>query len=218
MIESRRRTTELLVKTLGTMSRPPRIFVGASAIGYYGDHGDATVDESSGPGSGFLSEVCVEWETLARPLVDSGMRVAHARIGVVLSPKGGGLKPMLLAFRLGAGGPFGHGRQFMSWISMPDMVGLLHHALICQDVRGPFNAVSPNPVANRAFAQTLGKVLRRPAIMPAPAFALRAILGELADGLLLSSLRVIPSKAQATGYRFRQPDLEAALRAALGKF
>lgn len=216
VIDSRRRSTDVLVRAIRAMPDPPRVFIGASAIGYYGDHGEAPIDETVGPGAGFLPDVCVDWEARARPLREVGVRVAHARIGVVLSPRGGALRTMLPPFRLGLGGPMGDGRQFMSWVSMPDTVGLLHHALVNEAIDGPFNAVAPGAVPNREFSGTLARVLRRPAFLPAPAFALRAAMGELADGLLLASLRVVPRRALETGYRFRHAELESALRAALG--
>ncbi len=215
--ESRVQGTRLLAETLARLARPPKVFVCASAIGYYGDRGDAVLREDSPPGAGFLAEVCREWEAAARPAAEKGVRVVHLRIGVVLSPAGGALARMLTPFKLGLGGRIGAGGQFMSWIAIDDLTGAIHHALATESLRGPVNAVAPRPVTNREFTKTLGRVLGRPTLFPMPAFAARLTFGEMADELLLASARVEPAKLVTSGYRFRAPELEGALRHLLGK-
>ncbi len=190
--------------------------VSASAIGYYGDRGDEELTEASPPGQGFLPEVCQEWEAACRPAEEAGVRVAHLRTGVVLSAEGGALAKMLLPFKLGAGGRIGDGRQWWSWIALDDLVGAIRHALQTPAVAGPVNGVAPHPVTNQEFTKTLGRVLGRPTIFPMPAFAARLALGEMANDLLLASARVLPRRLQETGYQFRYPDLEPALRHVLG--
>ena len=214
---SRVEGTRLLCETLSRLSRPPRALVCASAIGYYGSRGDEILREESAPGNDFLSEVCRAWEAAAEPAVRKGIRVVHLRFGVILSSSGGALARMLLPFRLGAGGVVGSGRQYMSWISLDDAVGALRHSLGTQALRGAANAVAPAPVTNREFTRILAAVLGRPALLRVPAFALRLAFGEMADALLLSSARVEPARLTATGYRFRHPDLETALRHLLAK-
>ena len=204
--------TQRLCEALTNMPRPPAVLVCASAIGYYGDRGDETLTEESPSGTGFLAGLCREWEAATSLAAGCGIRVVHARIGIVLSPKGGALKKMLLPFRLGLGGPLGHGRQIMSWISLDDTVGAIRHALITGALRGAANVTAPRPVTNREFSSALGRALSRPAIAPVPAVALRLLFGQLADEALLSSARVVPAKLQQTGYAFRHPDLDAALR------
>ena len=186
--------------------------VAASAIGFYGDRGDERLDEESRAGTGFLPDVCREWEAATRPAVEAGIRVVNLRIGVVLSRDGGALKPMLLPFRLGLGARIGNGGQYWSWISLADVVGALRHALVIDTLAGPVNAVAPAPVTNREFTALLAKVLARPARLRVPAFVARLGLGEMADGLLLASARVEPVKLMASGYPFEFSDLEAALR------
>jgi hypothetical protein len=214
---SRVEGTRLLCESLSRLTRPPRTLVCASAIGYYGSRGDEILKEESAPGKDFLAEVCRAWEKASAPAAAKGIRVVHLRFGVILSPRGGALTRMLLPFRLGAGGVIGSGSQHMSWISLDDAVGAVHHALDAEGLSGPVNAVAPKPVTNREFTRTLGTVLSRPTIFPVPAFAARLAFGEMADALLLSSARVEPARLLATGYRFRHPDLEAALRQMLGK-
>jgi hypothetical protein len=214
---SRVEGTRLLCEALARLSRPPRVLVCASAIGYYGSRGDKILREESEPGSDFLAEVCRAWEAAAEPASRKGIRVVHLRFGVILSSSGGPLARMLLPFRLGAGGIVGSGGQYMSWISLDDAVGAIHHALATEALRGAANAVAPEPVTNREFTRTLGAVLGRPTLFPMPAFALRLALGEMADALLLSSARVEPARLLATGYRFRHPDLETAFRHLLRK-
>ncbi len=214
---SRVEGTRLLSETLSRLSRPPKTLVCASAIGYYGSRGSEILTEESAPGSGFLSEVCRDWEAAAEIAVGRGIRVVHLRFGVVLSASGGALARMLVPFRLGAGGVVGGGAQYISWISLDDAVGAILHSLATRALRGAVNAVTPAPVTNREFTRILGAVLGRPTLLPVPAFAVRLALGEMADALLLSSARVEPARLLATGYRFRHPDLEAALRHLLAK-
>jgi uncharacterized protein (TIGR01777 family) len=209
---SRVDSTHLLCQTLAGLAPQPSVLVNASAIGYYGDRGDQQLDEDSAAGEGFLPEVCQAWEAATQPATDAGIRVVRLRIGVVLSADGGALKKMLLPFRLGAGGRVGTGRQYWSWISIDDLVGVIHHALNADSLSGAVNAVAPQPVTNQQFTQTLGRVLRRPTIFPMPAFAARLALGEMANDLLLASARVAPAKLNESGYAFRHPDLESALR------
>ncbi len=215
--ESRVGATRRLSETLARQPTPPRVLVCASAIGYYGARGDAVLREESPPGAGFLPDLCREWEAAAAPAARRGIRVVHLRIGIVLSPKGGALGAMLPVFRLGLGGLVGSGTQWMSWIGMDDTLGAILHALMNEALAGPVNVVAPAPVTNREFARTLGRVLRRPAILPFPAFAARLAFGQMADELLLASARVEPARLQATGYRFRDPRLEGALRRLLGR-
>jgi uncharacterized protein (TIGR01777 family) len=214
--ESRVMGTRRLCDFLARSRHRPRVLVAASAIGYYGDRGDSLVDEASECGTGFLPEVCRSWEEATRPLEDAGTRVVHLRIGVVLSPKGGALATMLLPFRLGLGGRISHGRQFVSWIGMDDLIGAIHHCLMDESLAGPVNATAPLPVPQSEFARTLGHVLRRPTFAPLPGFAARLALGEMADALLLASTRVKPTRLEQSGYRFRHSRLEEALRHLLG--
>jgi uncharacterized protein len=215
--DSRVNGTRLLCEALARLSRPPPSLLCASAIGYYGSRGDEVLTEESSSGSGFLPEVCREWEAAAAPAVGKGMRVVFLRTGVILSSRGGALAKMLTPFRLGAGGRIGSGRQYMSWIALDDVVGAIHHTLLTESLRGPVNVVTPRPVTNLDFTRTLGRVLRRPTIAPLPGFMARLLLGEMADELLLSSSRVEPTRLLATHYPFRFPDLEGALRHLLGK-
>jgi uncharacterized protein len=198
------------------LDRPPGVLVCASAIGYYGDRGDEQLTEDSASGEGFLAEVVREWESASRPAEEAGIRVVRLRFGIVLSPAGGALKTMLRPFRLGLGGRLGSGRQWMSWVSIDDVVGAIHHALTTEELAGVANTVAPNPVTNAEFTKTLGRVLGRPALMPVPALALRLVLGEFAQETLASA-RVIPGRLLETGYQFRHPELEQALRHVLGK-
>lgn len=213
--ESRVDATTFLAVALAALPRPPRVFVSASAIGYYGDRGDELVDESSAPGTDFLSQVTRDWESAAAPASAAGMRVVLPRIGLVVAPRGGLLAPLLPIFRLGLGGPLASGRQWWSWITLDDLVAVIGFALRVETLQGPVNAVAPHPVTNAEFARTLGRVLRRPAVIPVPAFALRLRYGEAADGALLTGCRVSSARLVAAGYTFRSPDLEAALRSLL---
>ena len=215
--DSRAKGTRLLCDTLAGLARPPMTLVCASAIGFYGDRGAEVLTEESPPGTGYLSEVCREWEAATAAAARKGIRVISLRIGVVLSPRGGALSRMLPPFRAGLGGVIGNGRQYVSWIALDDLVGVVLHALRSGELCGPVNAVAPVPVTNREFTEALGKVLSRPTLLPVPAFALRLALGEMADALLLASARVAPRRLEETGYRFRFPELPAALRHLLAR-
>ena len=214
--DSRVDGTRRLCEALAGLESPPKVLVAASALGYYGDRGNELLDESALPGTGFLPELCQAWEAAAAPARERGIRVVHLRTGIVLSPLGGALGQMLLPFRLGLGGVVGSGDQFMSWISPDDMLAITLRALADEQISGPVNAVAPHPVTNREFTKTLGKVLRRPTIVPMPAFAARLALGEMADALLLSSTRVAPAVLRAAGFEFAHPNLEDALRHVMG--
>ena len=214
---SRVEGTRRLCESFARLARPPKVLASASAIGYYGDRGAEVLREDSPPGSDFLAQVCGEWESAAEPASRAGIRVVHLRTGIVLSPAGGALKKMLLPFSLGLGGRIGTGAQFMSWITLDDVVGATYHALNTGSLVGPVNMVAPTPVTNSEFTRTLARVLRRPALAPVPAFAARLAFGEMADALLLASARVVPNRLQGSGYRFRHPELEGALRHLLGR-
>lgn len=211
--DSRVEGTKALVAAMARLDPRPATLICASAVGYYGNRGDETLTETSPPGRGFLPETCVGWESAAESASQHGIRVVRLRIGVVLGREGGALAKMLPAFRLGAGGPLGSGRQWMPWIHADDLLGLIQFALQTQ-TSGAVNACAPNPVTNREFTKTLGAVLHRPAILPVPEFGLRLLFGEMAE-ILLDSQRVIPAAALAAGYRFAHPDLKNALAAAL---
>lgn len=215
--DSRVKATRTLCQALARRPSPPRVLVAASGVNYYGDRGEELLTEDSPPGEGFLPEVCVEWEAATRPAIEAGIRVVNLRFGMVLSTEGGALPRMLKPFRLGLGGPFGSGRQFMSWITLDDAVSIIRFALDNEALQGPVNAVSPNPVPNREFARTLGAILHRPALFPFPGLAARAILGEMAEELLLSSVRAAPRRLEDTGYEFAWPDLRSALEAVLAQ-
>lgn len=210
--DSRVLGTRFLVEALGRLAQRPKIFLCASAIGFYGDRGDEVLREESPPGSLFLSQVCRDWEEAAAQAASSGMRVVRLRFGMILSAHGGALAKMLLPFRLGLGGKIGSGAQYMSWVSIEDTVGAIAHALNAESLRGPVNVVAPNPVSNLEFTKTLGKVLGRPTVFPMPAFAARLAFGQMADELLLASARVQPAKLASGGYHFKHPQLEGALR------
>ena len=200
--ESRVLGTLLLAERLAGLERPPRVLVSASAVGFYGDRGDEELTEESPAGSGFLSEVCREWEAATEAAAGKGIRVVHARLGVVLSQDGGALAKMLTPFKLGAGGIVGNGRQYMSWITLDDTAAALAHLLATETVSGPVNLVAPAPVTNREFTKTLGRVLRRPTLFPLPGFVARVVFGEMADALLLASTRVKPVNLLGSGYVF----------------
>lgn len=210
--DSRVNGTRMLCKALAECAQRPRVIVCASAIGYYGDRGDETLDETSTSGDGFLAEVCRQWEAAADPARDKGIRVVHLRIGVVLSADGGALPKMLTPFKLGLGGIVGSGNQYWSWVDRDDVVGAIHHALTHEELVGPVNGTAPDSVTNREFTKTLGRVLGRPTLFPLPAFVARLMLGEMADELLLASTRVLPKRLQESGYEFQSPHLESALR------
>ncbi len=217
VLESRRDGTRLLAGSLARLSRPPRVLLSSSAIGLYGDRGEEALDEDSAPGRGPLAEIGKVWESETAPAARAGIRVACLRTGLVLAGEGGALAPMLLPARLGLGGPLGSGRQWWSWIALDDVTGAMLHALSEDTISGPVNLTAPQPVRQAEFARALGRVLGRPAFLPAPAFALRLLLGRgMADALLLASAKVTPARLLASGYRFRFTELEAALRRALG--
>ncbi len=209
--------TRLLSKTLAKLAKLPRTLIAASAVGYYGDRGDEPLTEDSLPGAGFLADVCREWEAATRPAREAGIRVVNLRTGVVLSAVGGALARMLTPFKLGLGGVVGTGRQYMSWITLDDLVAAIHHVTVTDEVSGPVNAVSPSPVTNREFTKTLGRVLRRPTILPLPAAVVRLLFGEMGRALLLEGARVVPSRLLASGFEFAHPTLDGALRHTLGR-
>jgi uncharacterized protein len=212
LVESRVLPTRSLVQAIGAAARPPSVFLSSSAVGYYGARGDHVVTEDGAAGSDFLARLVTQWENEAEAAASTHTRVALLRSGIVLAPDGGALGRMLWPFKLGVGGPFGNGRQYMSWIHRQDWVGMARWLLATPEANGPFNAVAPAPVTNEVFAATLARVLRRPHLLRAPRFALRLALGEMADAALLAGQRAVPAKAQALGFRFRWPELEAALR------
>ncbi len=215
--DSRVMGTSLIARTLAGLDRKPRVLASASAVGYYGDRGDEVLDERSPPGRGFLAEVCREWEASADPARAAGIRVVHPRFGVVLSGRGGALEKMLAPFKLGLGGKLGSGRQWMSWVALHDVVGALRFAIHSDGLSGPANVTSPVPVTNEEFTRILGRVLGRPTLLGVPRFALKLALGQLADEALLTSQRVVPEKLREAGFTFQYPDLEGALRVALGR-
>jgi uncharacterized protein (TIGR01777 family) len=212
--DSRVKSTENVVQALArkprTASGQPKVLVNASAIGYYGPHGDEELNEDSPPGDDFLARLCVEWEQTARKAEQHGVRVAYVRVGIVLAKEGGALAKLLTPFKLGAGGPAGSGKQWMSWIHRDDLVGIFLLALDHENARGPVNGTAPAPVTNKAFGQALGRALHRPAFAPTPAFALRLMLGEVAD-VIVNGQRVLPGRPLALGYSFLYPNLDGAL-------
>lgn len=215
--ESRVQGTQHLASALAQAKDRPRVFVCASAVGFYGNRGAEVLSEASPGGRGFLSEVSREWEAATRTAAEAGIRTVNIRIGLVLSPKGGALQKMLMPFRLGVGGRIGSGRQWWSWIHVDDIVGAIHHAVRTEPLSGPVNLVAPSPVTNAEFTKVLASVLRRPALFPVPAFAARLAFGALAaEDLLLASQRARPEKLQASGYAFRFGELRAALEDLVG--
>ncbi|HLY63776.1 MAG TPA: TIGR01777 family oxidoreductase [Terriglobia bacterium] len=214
--ESRVQGTRLLSGSLARLVHPPKVLISASAIGYYGDRGQEILSEQAHPGSGFLAGVCQDWEAAVQPAPERSIRVVTLRTGIVLSPVGGALARMLLPFRMGVGGVVGSGKQYMSWITIDDMIRIILYALKIETLRGPVNAVAPKPVTNAEFTRILGRVLSRPTVLPMPGFAARLAFGEIANELLLSSARVVPAKLEASGFVFRHPDLETALSSLLG--
>jgi uncharacterized protein len=215
--ESRVRGTALVASTLARLTRRPAAMVSISAVGYYGDGGDTLLTEDSPAGRDFLGGVARDWEAATHPAADAGIRVAIARLGLVLSPDGGALARLLPPFRLGAGGRIGDGQQWQSWIALDDTVGALEHLAFTEGARGPFNIVAPNPVRNEEFAHVLGHVLHRPAIVPVPGFALKLAFGEMAEAVLLAGQRASCERLLASGYQFRHPTLEGALRFELSR-
>lgn len=209
--DSRVRGTRALCEALAALPTPPVTFISASAIGIYGDRGQEILREDSSPGHGFLADTGVAWERAADLVRTRDIRVVHLRFGVILSPKGGALAKMLPPFRFGVGGRLGSGRQWFSWIALEDVVGVIQFVLAEEALRGPVNTVAPQTVTNAEFTRTLGRVLHRPTIFPVPAAALRLLLGEMADELLLASTRVEPTRLLAAGYAFKYPTLDSAL-------
>jgi uncharacterized protein (TIGR01777 family) len=214
--ESRVAATRQLVDALSRLAKPPKVFVAASAIGFYGDRGDEELTESSASGQDFLADLCRAWEAESSRATAFGARVVILRFGIILARNGGALPRMALPVRLGVGGRLGSGRQWMSWVTLEDVVGIVQYALGTGGVSGPMNVVSPHPIRNADFTAVLGQVLRRPTLFPAPAFALRMALGEMAGALLLSSQRVLPQRAQAYLYPFSHQSLEQALQSIFG--
>ena len=217
ILDSRTATTLLLANTIASLQRKPSVFLSGSAIGIYGARGDEQLTETSAHGTGFLADVCKQWEAAAKPAIDAGVRTVFLRTGIVLSPKGGALKKLLPLFRLGVGGKFGNGKQWQSWISMDDEVASIIH-LLTANVSGAVNLTAPQPVTNAEFTKVLARVIKRPAIVPVPTFAPKILLGgELADALLFTGQRVMPQALTASGYVFKHSTLESALRSLLTK-
>jgi uncharacterized protein (TIGR01777 family) len=217
ILDSRTATTLLLANTIASLQRKPSVFLSGSAIGIYGARGDEQLTETSAHGTGFLADVCEQWEAAAKPAIDAGVRTVFLRTGIVLSPTGGALKKLLPLFRLGIGGKFGNGKQWQSWISMDDEVASIIH-LLTANVSGAVNLTAPQPVTNAEFTKVLARVVKRPAIVPVPTFAPKILLGgELADALLFTGQRVMPQALTASGYVFKHSTLESALRSLLTK-
>ena len=216
ILQSRVQGTKLLAETLTQLPKPPQVFFSASAIGYYPPSGDTPLTEEHPPGQGFLSEVCRQWESATVPARKAGIRTVLGRIGVVLTPAGGALAAQLPLFRLGIAGRLSQGTQYVPWITLDDLVGAIHHCVMEPTMEGPVNLTAPEPVTNQEFTKTLGRVLWRPTLLPAPAFGLRLALGEMADALLLASLRVVPKRLEASQFPFDYPRLEPGLRHVLG--
>ena len=212
ILESRAQGTGHLAEAAAKASPPLRVFISASAVGFYGNRGDETLREDSPSGTGFAAEVCRLWEAAAQPAAKAGIRTAQMRIGVVMSADGGALPAMLTPFRLGLGGRMGNGRQWWPWVSVRDIVGAIQHVLTHESLSGPVNIVAPNPVRNAEFTRILASVLKRPALFPMPAFAVRVIFGEMGEELFLGSQRVEPARLLASGYQFQHPDLKNALQ------
>ena len=217
ILESRRQGTTLLAEALAAQATPPKVLVSASAIGFYGNTGNAPMREDGPAGRGFLAEVCQVWEESVKPAEDAGLRVVRLRIGVVLSTQGGALAKMLTPFKLGAGGKIGSGDQVMSWITLDDLVSAIVFALGEDSLRGPVNAVAPGAISNAGFTRSLGKALGRPTIFPMPAFAAKLAFGEMAEELLLGGSRVVPAALEGAGFRFAHPEIDPALKHVLGK-
>jgi uncharacterized protein len=212
ILESRQKGTRLLAEKIAGLPAPPSVMVSVSAIGYYGDRGNELLTEESEPGDLFLSRVCLEWEAAAEPAREAGVRVVHPRFGIVLSTEGGALGTTLPIFKLGGGGKIGSGKQYWSWVSLDDVVGAILHAIETDALSGPVNVTAPDPPTNAEYTRVLGRVLNRPTFFTVPAPAARIALGGMADELLLASARVEPAKLEETGYEYRHPELEGALR------
>lgn len=213
--DSRVQTTLSLGEMLISLPKPPRVLVCASAVGIYGDRGDEILTEDSAPGKGFLADVCQEWEGATRDVEAAGIRVVHVRFGVVLGRSGGMLKKLLPTFRMGLGGRLGNGKQWTSWVALPDLLRAVQFCLETESMRGAVNVVSPQPVRNAEFTSAMGKVLERPTMLPVPAMALRLAFGAMANETILSSARVLPERLLHAGFRFELGDIETALRSQL---
>ncbi len=209
---SRVEGTKKLCKHILELPTPPSVFICASAIGFYGDRGMEFLNENSSRGTGFLPDVCVDWEEATDSITKAGIRVVNVRFGIVLSSDGGALAKMLTPFNVGMGGKVGSGKQYMSWVAIDDVTGAIYHALTTDTLKGPVNVTSPNPVTNKEFTNTLGRVLKKPTVMPMPAFAAKLAFGKMANDLLLASTKVAPKKLVETGYNFQNPELENTLR------
>jgi uncharacterized protein (TIGR01777 family) len=217
MVDSRVNSAGLLARTIASMSSPPQTFVCASAIGFYGDRDQDVMHETSDSGPDFISDLCRQWEASVEPARDAGIRVVNLRIGVVLTPKGGALRKMLIPFKLCGGGVVGSGKQWWSWIAIDDLVRVILHSINTDSLSGPVNTVAPGMVQNLEFTKTLGRVLKRPTVVPMPAFVVKAVFGEMGKELLLGSTRVDPQKLLDSGFDFSFSELELALRHLLGK-
>lgn len=215
IIESRVNGTMLLSKALSELENPPEVFVSASAVGYYGDQGSRILNEKSEAGSGFLADVCQEWEEATQDAKEKGIRTINLRIGMVLDSRGGALKAMLTPFKLGLGGVMGSGEQFISWITLNDLIAVIYYVIKQKEISGPVNAVSPQPVTNREFTKTLGKVLHRPTFLSMPAPLVKMVFGQMGTELLLGSQRVKPEVLLDRGYRYKNPELMCALESLL---
>lgn len=216
LVASRVNSTRALAELLSGLRKRPETLIVASGVGIYGDRGDEVVDETSAPGDGFLADLCRQWEEAARPAKDAGIRVVHARFGVALARGPNALGKMLPLFQAGLGGRLGSGKQWICWVSLEDLIAAIEFVLRTPGLVGPVNVTSPHPVRNVEFARALGRQLHRPAVLPAPAFALRLALGEIADEALLASTRAVPTRLLEAGFRFSHPTVEDALAAALG--
>ena len=217
ILDSRVKGTRLLCESLAQLAAPPKVLVCSSGIGYYGARVEGVANEQSPLGDGFLADVCYQWEEATAPAAEQGIRVVNLRTGIVLDPAGGTLERMLPPFKMGVGGKLGNGRQYISWLTLDDLLEIIHHALVTEQLQGPVNAVTPEPVTNIEFTKMLGRVLGRPTIFPMPTFAVHLIFGEMADETLLASNRAEPAQLLESGYTFRYPELEGALRYMLGK-
>lgn len=215
IVESRVKGTRTIIDAISKLKNKPKVLVSSSAVGYYGDRGDEILTERGGVGDTFLAEVCRDWEAEARKAENYGVRVVLSRNGVVLSKEGGALATMLTPFSLGLGGVAGSGKQWMSWLSLDDMVGITNFVLENEAIEGAVNAVAPNPVTNEEFTKTLGEVIHRPTFLPLPKFAVDLVMGEMGDALLIDSARVAPKKLEDAGYEFKFTELKAALEDAV---
>jgi uncharacterized protein (TIGR01777 family) len=215
--DSRVAKTRQLCESLAKLNRPPKTLLCASAVGIYGDRGDEWLKEGSRHADDFLGDVATQWEEACKPAIDAGIRVVNLRFGLILSPRGGALQKMLTPVKMGVAGRLGSGNQWWSWIGIDDVIGAIYHCLMRPEINGPVNIVAPNPETNKAFTKTLGSLLNRPTLIPAPAVGLRIALGEMADALLLASTRVRPRVLEDTGYEFRHTELRSCLQHLLGR-